>query len=123
MFITFFFSEFECCGNKYNDNRTSFSDANGFMCTAHIYCALQVKFDIRGLHMRLLSTFYFHENWHMEGHTSVAGRYSIHLHMYMKLYAMWVVKNALVNSLCYVREYTICSLVSCDHVENERSVF
>jgi len=59
----------------------------------------------------------------MEGHTSVAVRYSIHLHMYMKLYAMWVVKNSLVNCLCYMREYTICSLVSYDHVENECSVF
>jgi len=122
MFITFFFSEFEFCGKKY-DSHTSLSDGNGFVCTAHIYCALQVKFGIRCLHMRLLSTFYFHENWHMEGHTSVAGRYSIHLHMYMKLYAMWVVKNVLVNSLCYVREYTICGFVSYDHVESECSVF
>jgi hypothetical protein len=73
--------------------------------------------------MRLLSIFEFHENWHMEGHTSFAGIYSVHLHMYMKLYGMWILKNALVNSLCYVMEYTICSLVSCDHVENECSVF
>jgi len=36
----------------------------------------------------------------------------------MKLYGIWVIKNALVNSLCYVMEYTICSLVSSDHVEN-----
>lgn len=119
----FFFSEFKFCGNKYNDSHTSFSDGNRFMCTAHIYCALRVKFGIRGLHMRLLSAFYIHENWHMEGHTSVAGRYSIHLHMYMKVYAMWIVKYALVNSLCYVREYTISSPVSYDHVKNEHSVF
>jgi hypothetical protein len=77
-----------------------------------------MKFGIRGLYMRLLHIFYFHENWHMEGHTYVAGIYSIYLHMYMKLYGIWVIKNALVNSLCYVMEYTICSLVSCDHVEN-----
>jgi len=50
--------------------------------------------------MRLLSIFDFHEKWLMEGHTSVAGIYSVYLYVYMKLYAMWVVKNALVNSLC-----------------------
>jgi hypothetical protein len=43
--------------------------------------------------------------------------------MYVKLYGIWVVKNALVNSLCYVIEYNVCSLVSYDPVENEHSVF
>lgn len=95
------------------------------MCAAHIYCTLGVKFSIRGLHMTLLSIVDFHENCHVKGHTFGAGIHAITLYMYMKLYGIWVVKNALVYSLCYVMEYyTMCSLVSCDHVENEQhSVF
>jgi hypothetical protein len=44
----------------------------------------------------------FHENCHVEGHTFGAGICAVMLHVYMKLYGIWVVKNALIYSLFYV---------------------